>query len=84
MGRISPPSFARLHEPRNEVESRLAKALGHPNLKEPVPKIPDSPMLAGDEPIDATQHEKHVKNLTLRGLIRAAVVKGEIEPGPSR
>jgi hypothetical protein len=56
-----------LYKPRHRVESDLAKALGHPDLRAPVPKEP--------VPTDGAPG-CHARNVLLRGLIRAGIVKG--------
>src|SRR3984885_6724008 len=60
-----------LRVPSRNVESSLARALGHPDLKIPVPRIdrPDSP---------SADLGPHARNLLLRALIREGHIKGTV------
>jgi hypothetical protein len=57
-----------LKHPRHRIESDLAEHLGHPDLRVPVPKEP-LPEHGGDP-------DRHTRNVLLRALIRAGMVKG--------
>ena len=63
-------STASLRVPRRDVESLLAKLLGHSDMKTPVPKI-ERPQTPGAD------LGPHAKNLLLRALIREGYLKGK-------
>ena len=63
----SPPSQNLLRKSRKEVEDTLAKALGHADRKEAVPK-------AGPDAEAGT----HARNLLLRALVREGMVQGRL------
>jgi hypothetical protein len=62
------PSLSLVRRSRKEVEHELAKALGHDDLGDPVPK--HYPEVGNDA---------HARNLLLRALIREGWIKGRLE-----